>query len=76
MVLPSGTEFNASLVDDEDFLTLINESVPKWLDEFSSDMDKRLLWDLVKYRVRQVALKYSKEKARQRRKKIPLLRLH
>ena len=76
MVLPSGTEFNASLVDDEDFVTLINESVPKWLDEFISDMDKRLLWDLVKYRVRQVAMKYSKEKARQRRKKIPLLRLH
>ena len=56
-------------MDDEDFVTLINESVPKWLDEFSSVMHKRLLWDLIKYRVRQVAMKYSKEKARQRRKK-------
>ena len=33
---PSFWKFNASLVDDEDFVTLINESVPKWLDEFSS----------------------------------------
>jgi len=57
-------------VDDEDFVTLINESVPKWLDEFSSVIDKRLLWDLIKYRVRQVTMKYIKEKARQQRKKI------
>ena len=57
-------------MDDEDFVTLINESVPKWLDEFSSVIDKRLLWDLIKYRIRQVAMKYSKEKARQRRKKL------
>ena len=63
-------KFNASLVDDEDFVTLINESVPKWLDEFSSVIEKRLLWDLIKYRIRQVAMKYSKEKASQRRKKL------
>ena len=67
---PSFWKFNASLVDDEYFVTLINESVPKWLDEFSSVRDKKLLWDLIKYRIRQVAMKYSKEKARQRRKNI------
>ena len=44
--------------------------MPKWLDEFSSVTDKRLLWDLIKYKVRQVTMKYSKEKARQRRKNI------
>ena len=33
---PSSWKFIASLVDDEDFVTLINKSVPKWLDEFSS----------------------------------------
>ena len=38
-------------------------------DEFSSVRDEKLLWDLIKYRVRQVAMKYCKEKARQRRKK-------
>ena len=67
---PSFWKFNASLVDDEDFVTLINESMPKWLDEFSSVIDKRLLWDLIKYRIRQVAINCSKEKARQRRKKL------
>ena len=67
---PSFWKFNASLVDDEYFVTLINESVPKWLDEYSSVIDKILLWDLIINRIRQVAMKYSKEKARQRRKKL------
>lgn len=67
---PSFWKFNANLVDDEDFFTMIKESVPKWLDEFSSVIDKRLLWDLIKYRIRQVVMKYNKEKARQRRKKL------
>ena len=67
---PSFWKFNASLADDEDFVTLINESVPKWLDEFSGVTDKRLLWDLINYRVRQVTMTYSEEKARQRRKNI------
>jgi len=53
--------------------------VPKWLNKFSSV--KRLLWDLniMKYRVivrHQVAMKYSREKPRQRRKKFLILRPH
>ena len=41
-----------------------------WLNEFVEVTDKRLLWDLIKYRIRQVSIKYSKEKALKRRKKI------
>lgn len=63
-------KFNASLIDDDDFVTLINESVPMWLKEFEDITDKRLLWDLIKYRIRQVSIKYSKEKALKKRKKI------
>ena len=37
---PSFWKFNASLVDDEDFVTLINESVAKWLNGFSSVIDE------------------------------------
>ena len=63
-------KFNASLVDDANFVTLINDSVPIWLHEFKTVTDKRLLWELIKYRIRQVSIKYSKEKAFKRRKKI------
>ena len=41
-----------------------------WLKEFEEVTDKRLLWDLIKYRIRQVSIKYSKEKALKKRKKI------
>ena len=41
-----------------------------WLNEFDEVRDKRLLWDLNKYRIRQVSIKYSKEKARKKRKQI------
>ena len=67
---PSFWKLNASLTDDNDFVTLINESVLVWLNEFDEVTDKRLLWDLNKYRIRQVSIKYSKEKARKKRKQI------
>ena len=44
-----------------------------WLKEFIEVTDKRLLWDLIKtikYRIRQVSIKYSKEKALKKRKNI------
>ena len=63
-------EIYASLIDDDDFVALINESVPMWLKEFDEGTDKRLLWDLIKYRIRQVSIKYSKERALKKRKKI------
>ena len=38
-------------------------------EEFNEVLDKRVLWDLIKYRMRQSALKYNKTKARQRKAK-------
>ena len=67
---PSFWKFNASLAEDTGFVTLINESMPIWLDEFNTIADKRLLWDLIKYRIRQVSMEYGKEKARKKRKNI------
>ena len=46
-------KFNASLTEDDDFIELINDRVPVWLNECNEVTDKRLLWDLIKYRVRQ-----------------------
>ena len=57
-------------MNDDVFVALINEIVPLWLEEFKEVIDKRLLWDLITYRIRQIKIKYSKEKARERRRKI------
>ena len=63
------------IVEDANYVKLLNESMPTWLDEFKDITDKRILWDLIKYRIRQVSIKYNKEKARKRREKLLILRL-
>ena len=45
----------------------MNEKIPEWIEEFEDVNDKRVLWDLVKYRVRQFSMKYCKAKARKRK---------
>ena len=44
-------------------MLMINQKVPDWREEFSDISAKRVLWDLVKYRIRQATVKYSKEKS-------------
>jgi len=40
------------------------------LNEFNEVTDKRVLWDLIKYKIRQVSMKYSKERAREKRERV------
>ena len=67
---PSYWKFNNSVATDTDYVLLRNQSILVWLDEFKEVTDKRVLWDLIKYRVRQAAITYSKDKACERREKI------
>ena len=70
---PSYWKFNESLLGDSDFCKLIAESVPVWREEFIEVTDKRVLWDLIKYRIRQVTIKYSKAKAKARRQNLKVI---
>lgn len=67
---PSHWYFNSSLLDDENYVGLISSKYDEWLNEFKEVHDKRLLWDLVKYRIRQITISYSKQKAKERRNKL------
>lgn len=60
---PSYKKFNASLLDNDNYVSLINQNVSLWVDEFKEVDDKRVLWDLIKYRIRQASTKFGKEKA-------------
>ena len=40
-----------------------------WLEDFKEVSDKRVLWDLIKYKIRQRTNIYSKAKARKKREK-------
>ena len=67
---PSHWKFNSSLLDDATYIHLITSKYSDWLNEFKDVNDKRVLWDVIKYRIRQVSIKYSKEKARERRARL------
>ena len=67
---PSFWKFNASLVNDTNFVTLLTENIPEWLSVFNAVTDKRFLWDLIKYRIRQMSIKYTKERAREKRERV------
>ena len=51
----------------------VAESVPVWREESIEVTDKRVLWDLIKYRIRQVTIKYSKAKAKARRQNLKVI---
>ena len=63
-------KFNSALVNDKDYRDLLDENIKNWLEEYKEVDDKRVLWDLIKYKIRQSTIKYSKTKARIRKAKI------
>ena len=50
---PSFWKFNASLLDDKDYVTLINSKYEVWVEEFKDIDDPRLFWDRIKYKIPQ-----------------------
>ena len=67
---PSFWKFNSNLVNDSDYCQLISANYNVWLEEFKEVLDKGVLWDLVKYRIRQCTIEYRKSKARERKAKL------
>ena len=67
---PYFLKFNSALVNDQDYRDLLDENIKNWLEEYKEVDDKRVLSDLIKYKIRQSTTKYSKTKARIRKAKI------
>ena len=51
---PALWKLNTCLLDDPEYMNLINDEYPNWLHEFEDIADKRVPWDLIKFRIRQV----------------------
>ena len=47
-----------TLVNDSDYRFLLDENIKIWFEEFKEVVDKRVLWDLLKYKIRQFTIKY------------------
>ena len=63
-------KFYSTLMNDSDYRFLLDENIKNWLEEFKEVVDKRVLWDLLKYKIRQFTIKYNKEKAHSRKAKV------
>ena len=67
---PSFWKFNSTLINDQEYCNLLHSEYKNWLEEFKEVNDKRVLWDLIKYKIRQRTIIYSKAKARKKREKV------
>ena len=67
---PSYWKFSNSLLDDQHFVTSLTERINYIIDnELNTIEDVRIRWDILKYRIRQYSMKYSKTAAERRRKR-------
>ena len=57
-------------MNDNNYCDLFDTNIKSWLEEFKDVVDKRVLWDLLKYKIRQLTINYSKTKARNRTAKV------
>ena len=59
-----------SLLDDENYLNDLKDNSPQWKTSgIESLSDKRCIWDWLKYNIRDHAISYSKQKAKERIRK-------
>ena len=67
---PGAWKMNCSLLDDEEYVNVITESIPIWLAQGHKELsDYRCVWDWLKYNERAYTIQYSKKKARERQEK-------
>ena len=67
--------FNNSLINDEEYVLQMTNIIELCRqNDFSQFSDPRVKWEYMKYRIRDFSIKYSKEKSKERKKSVFLLR--
>ena len=63
-------KMNVLLLDDKEYLNYLSVNIPKWNSEGEKELsDKRCVWDWIRYNIIMHAIRYFKEKGRQRNDK-------
>ena len=57
-------KFNKTLLIDENYVSDMKHNLQLWKTEYAHE-DKRVHWELLKYKIRQFTIKYSKQKKRE-----------
>ena len=66
---PGLWKLNTSLLEDPDYILLLTENIENWKNEFATLDNKSLVWDLIKYKIREISTTYSKLKRKENRQK-------
>ena len=62
---PGSWKFNNQLLEDENFIQLVNRTYPEILEKYKDLENKRLLWEMIKMEIRAFTISYSKKKRRE-----------
>ena len=54
---PNFWKFNSNLVNDSAYFELLTTEYAYWFEEFKEVQGKRVLWDLIKYKIRQQTIR-------------------
>ena len=66
--VPGFWKFNNSLLEDDEFITEIENLYLNKIQDWVEISDLRVKWDLIKFEIQNYSIKYSKYKARERRR--------
>ena len=61
---PAFWKFNTTLLEDEVYISALQENLPKFKDKYSDLTDSGLKWDLIEMEIRGFTVKYFKRKAK------------
>ena len=64
---PGFWKFNNSLLQDSEYVTILQENIKDYKEKYSAIEDLGLKWDLIKMEIRGFTIKYSKMKAKKRK---------
>ena len=73
---PGFWKFNASLLEDESYITELKENIIIYRNKYQYVEDKGLKWDLMKMEVRGFTIAYAKRKAKNKRDEEKKLQAH
>ena len=68
-------KFNASLIKDDIYVNNLNQLLEEWDNEYNYMLDKRIKWEMIKYKVRKHTIDYCKEKRRNQNQEINNLQM-
>ena len=61
---PSFWKFNNSLLSDQDYITEIRNKIRHWSETYINKNNSQMLWEYLKFKIREYTIKYSKQKSR------------